>query len=247
MASCSGCQVFNIDDKLVTFCKGTDFKTYVKQAINDELFWRDIFSRWNLSDSIENKLNNKLPLHVKSEVERILPGIFETKFLQFMTYQFPAHVSKEINSQMPLYLNNNHTMQQILDTHKASLKSLLEKSVTEIMDRIVTDPKYNEVVNAHLSSIDAKGIETLKEIMDNAANQLATNNATFNSKLAEMKSKMDTEMSNLRSELSNLSELKNKMEKMEKRYKKDITNLQWIIASAIIVVPVVAYILFNFK
>ena len=231
-------QLIEVDNRLATFCTSNDFRVYVKQAINDELFLRDLFSKLNLSEMLESKLNAKVPRYVKDEVENILPRIFETKMLQYMVSQFPANVSKEINNQLPVYLNNNYQMQQILETHKSSLKILLEKTVNEIMERIVSDPRYNEVVSLHLAAIDRKGEETLREIVNKAANVIQQNQSKYQEQFDMIRSKIDNKLITLETELSKVADLKKKLGDIDDKYERKVSNLQWCVGF-LVAVPMV--------
>lgn len=243
MANCTPCQTFNFDDRIITFCKGTDFRSYVRQAINDEMWWRDIFSKYNMADTIESKLNNKLPEHVRHEIANQLPAIFQARMDNYMLHNFPTQASREINTQMTAYINNSPQMYQILESHKATLKSLLEKTVHEIMTRIVSDPAYNQVVNSHITSINDRADQTIRTIIDNAGQQIMANNATFEAELSKMKKRMDSELSALRTELTTLAALKERVERMEKYHENEISSLKWLIG-AVVVIPLTAYFIF---
>ncbi|XWV26962.1 hypothetical protein QJ857_gp0087 [Tupanvirus soda lake] len=223
----STCHI-NVNDTIVSFCQGSSFKNYVRQAINDEMFWRDLFTNMNLNNNIDNRLVTKIPDHVKRELERILPEMMRTRYLDYIVNQFPGQVSKEINNQIPNYLNNNYQMQQILDTHKSSLKQQLESTVRDILDRISNDPKYQEVVEAHLQTIDNNGTQKIKEISNNAYAQLKSIRSDFNQELDRMKNEVDTNMSELSSQLSELQNIKRDLNDLKEKQKNDINNTYWM-------------------
>ncbi|XWV25624.1 putative ORFan [Tupanvirus deep ocean] len=228
----------NVNDTIVSFCQGNSFKNYVRQAINDEMFWRDLFTNMNLNNNIDNRLTSKLPDQVKRELERILPDMMRTRYLDYIVNQFPNQVAKEINNQFPSYLNNNYQMQQILDTHKSSLKQQLESTVRDILDRISNDPKYQEVVQAHLQAIDYNGTQKIKEISDNADSQLKNIRNDFNQELYRMKNEVNSNLSNLSSQLSELQNIKNEISNIKDKQRDDINKIHWLYGGAIAVITI---------
>ena len=57
----TNCNLVNINGQIVAFCKTNDFTNYVRQSINNEMFWRDLLQRYSITDMVQSELNNKLP------------------------------------------------------------------------------------------------------------------------------------------------------------------------------------------
>jgi hypothetical protein len=220
----------NIDDQLIAFCQRENFKSYVRQAVNNELFWRDFLNKWNIDDMIDNKLNAKLPKNIKKEVQRIIPNLIEIKILQYITDKFPGQVNKEINNQIPSYLNNNYQMQEILRNHSSELNSQLEICARRILGELVKDPQYQEIMNTHLHEMERKYDNKVGEISLNAAIQISNNDKTFNDELNKMKSKVNNNLLNLKQELEKINSLNKKIDELEINdsiNKQKIGNLKW--------------------
>lgn len=217
----------DLDTKLVTFCQGSDFKSYVRQAIYDEFIWRDMLTKLNLSNTIDNKLESKIPRLAKDEVERVLPSMLETKILQYIANQFPLQVTKEMGNQMPSYLNNNHTMQKLLEEHKTYILQQLDTAVKEILTKITMDPQYHEVTKYHLDAIDTKGDNKIGEIHSKAEYQSGVNQKKFDNELQLMKQKVNKDLAELRHSLSKISELKNRLKNLEDKTSGDVSLLKW--------------------
>lgn len=219
----------SVNDRIVNFCQGTNFKTYVRQAINDELFWRDWISKLNLSETIENKLNSKLPSQVRDQVEKIIPTIIETKIMNYIIQNFPSQVAREIQTQMPVFLNNNYQMQEILKKHKDELKDELETKTREILNRVVNDPNYHEVTSYHLAAIDAKGGDKIQEIDNKASDQRRTNQHVFDEQLAKMQTKVNNDLGNLKNSLDEVKTLKYTITNMQDKHNQEMSSIKWAI------------------
>jgi hypothetical protein len=205
---------------------------YVKQVINDEFFWRDLVARLNLSNIISSELSTTLPNYVKNEVERILPSMIETKFLHYVIEKLPGHVGKEISAQMPSYLNNNTQMQQLFEHHKSSLRLQLESTVKEILDRLVNDPKYQEITNFHLAAINSRSDEKINEISRYAETQRKQQQFKFEQELHQMKLLVNQDMSELKNSLNEVQQLKLEITNVKEHYANEISNIKWIMAGA---------------
>ncbi len=217
----------NFNEKIAYYCQSNSFKRYVRQAINDEIFWRDLLNNININNNIDNRLTSKLPDQVRHQLECMLPNMMEARYLNYIINRFPNQVSKEISNQLPVYLNNNYQMQQILDAHKISLKEKLELTVREILDKISNDPKYQEVVNSHLSAIDHNAEQKLDEITSNANTQLTNIQTFFDNQMKVMKKRVDEN-------LSEFINLKKEVEQLKLEQKNDTKQLKWIIYGSIV-------------
>jgi hypothetical protein len=155
--------------------------------------------------------------------------MLETNYLNYVVGRFPGQVAKEINNQMPIYLNNNNQIQQILDTQKLSLRQQLEGTVKEILDRISNDPKYQEIINAHLTAIKHNAEQKLDKIDYNANKALIINQQIFNKEMENMKNNYENNISNLSEQLSELNKLKQEITLLKEKQRSDINKIHWII------------------
>ncbi|AYV85613.1 MAG: hypothetical protein Satyrvirus26_2 [Satyrvirus sp.] len=157
----------------------------------------------NLSDDIDNRITNKLPAQVRLQIEKNLPDMLATKFMHFITYELQPHVSKELAS----YINNNIQINLLFELHKKSLQQKLEEAVKDILDRLVADPKYHEITNAHLNAIDIKANE-----------QLSKSWQQFKNELANMKLNVDNELTSLKDSLQRVENLKKDLKNMKREF-----------------------------
>lgn len=228
------CHIINIDDQLVAFCKKDLFKSYVKKAINDELFWRDFLNKYDLNEKIDirlnEKLNDKLPSRVKSQVEKIVPDLIEKEILKYINNQFLTQITREINLQIPAYLNNHQKMNEILLLHSNKLNSQLENSARNIMEKVVNDPSYNELINIHLQNTNNKCDEIIDNITKNTDQRLKKQINNFALDLDQIKEKINIDLFKLKTSLENVNILNKKINNLEnanQELKKEISGLKW--------------------
>lgn len=163
------CEVVNINGQLVAFCQTTDFKTYVRKAVNDELFWRDILNTYSISSMVQNELNNKLPTQVKSETLLVVNKMVSEQNTKvsdqlesYTRIQIPSHVSKALQDQMTGFLNNHVQMNQILAQHSenlkqnfmqysASLDQNLRDSAARALSEVTNDPQHYALAQQHIT------------------------------------------------------------------------------------------------
>src|SRR5580704_10151818 len=98
--SCSGTTQSNIHPILIQFCQEENFKKYVRNAINDELFWRNIFQQFQLDSEVESKVKK----HTSTFKEEIRNEVRE-KLLDY-TQNLSGQIARELNNQVPTFLNN---------------------------------------------------------------------------------------------------------------------------------------------
>jgi len=160
-------KAINVNDLMLTFCMTNEFKKHVRQAINDEMFWRDILTKYNITDGvkkeIDNQLRDKMPTQVKNEAKAIINKMvndFEKtmtqKLDQCIQFGIPNSVAKALHDQITGFLNNHTQMNQIMAQHLANLNSELYASVANILHKLVNEDQYHQVSNAHMESMKVK-------------------------------------------------------------------------------------------
>lgn len=221
------------DDRMITFCKGPNFKTYVRQAINDELFWREWMNKVNLSKEIDMRIESEVPDQVKKHVKKIVPQLVEETMNSHYSSKFPNMVNKELEIQIPRYLDNSYKMGKIMDNHKEMLTNQLDTHTHQVLDRIVNDPSHQIIANAHIKAIDEKGKQKIDEISFNAKHQLCTHDTAFNKQLENMKLQVNNDLNNLSNSLAETSklrqqvtEIKNEIIQINKEQQKEISGLK---------------------
>ena len=148
--NCSHKTVY-VESEFSAFCQKEAFKQYVRNAINSELFWRDLFDKYRIESRIDTHLSDKVPKLVRDN----------------MTYTLPGLVAKQLSEQLPTFLNQNADMQRILSEHSQRLNTSLEETARKHLERIVNEDHYHEVNQAFFNAIDARADEKIRVIGQN--------------------------------------------------------------------------------
>lgn len=185
----------NINGHIVAFCKTQDFKTYVRSAINDEMFWRDLFQKYNVQSAVRDELNNILPGKVKSEADKIVRKQVKEQLDNYTQFQIPCHVAKGLSEQITGFLNNNVQMNQIVVQHSQELNQQLYDNASQILSKVVNEEQYHEVTNLHISVMKQKYDNKLKSIEDSAQRQLNRQDLYFGQKLTSIENQVNEKLS----------------------------------------------------
>lgn len=197
------------------FFLSSEFKSLVRQAINDELFIRDILQTYNFSSKIDNELSKKIPEKIKKNINVTIPKMVESHINSYVMEKMPNFVLKEIKSQLTDYLNNNTQMQQILSSHTEYLNAHLNVVANEILNKLVNDPNYQRMTNTHLDAMDKIYLNKVDEISRNSSIQLQTIDKKCNDEIDKMKKSYTNTVSELQSSLSKVDKLNKKIDKLE--------------------------------
>lgn len=175
---------------LVNFCQKEDFKGYVRQAINDEFFWRQLLDSHRVNTQISSYLANNIPSEVRKHLDYVLPGL----------------ISKEILTQLPVVVSNNFQMQKILEEHQSDLEQALEEAARLILNRVVNDPQYHEVNQAYFEAFKARGQKQIHEFNQQAQDLIE-----------ELKTNCQRELQELKAGLDNLTQYQERTANLERQ------------------------------
>jgi hypothetical protein len=172
------------------------FKREVRNAVNDQLFWSDMinnhFRRNNLNKKVDDRILEKLPSAVKSNLDNQLPGL----------------IALQMNKQLPNWLENNRRMQNILDTQLTKV----EKRINEITDRRVKEvlSKNEDIIGNNLRDIhNQKFIAQMNEMKQESRAQM-------NSLESSVKSNVNTTIVSLRSKTDEVLKLRKDIKGMQR-------------------------------
>lgn len=205
---------------ITNFCKEDAFKRYVKDAINTELFWRDIL-QGNFGNNIDTKIDNKVS-NFKNKIENSVRDIIDKKIESYTIKELPTNVANEVEKQvgrqlpnsLTNYLNNNSDMKRILELQITNLTTVLYNSAKETLDRLTNEPQYHEITNSHMNNI-------IKRCNDSADFQLLQNTNNFNAQLSHQTNifngTMTTIIDNSNKSLDKFEAFNRKADIMEKR------------------------------
>ncbi len=214
--STQSCKLVNINGELVAFCQTSDFKNYVRNAVNNEMFWRTLLDTWRIDSKIKDEVNNQL-LNTnkvrdiaKSEAQKVTDKLVKDQLTNYTLIQIPSHVSKALSEQISGFLNNNSQMNQILTQHSQNQNQLLYNSATETLNKVVNEPQYHIVTNSHIDAMNQRFNESLQCIDKKASCELLKHENTFINRLKEFNQKVSNE-------IQTLVETKNLVSNMDKQ------------------------------
>jgi len=142
---------------LVKFCEEDKFKRYVRDALNDKLFWRDILQTYQISSQVTTQVSELVPSIVKSETKDLKHNI--NKSVKEKIETLPAVILKELHTQIPTYLTNNAQMQQILSGHSQQLNTVLYDTAQQTLNRLTNEEQYHMVTNSHIANMTQRFID----------------------------------------------------------------------------------------
>lgn len=213
---------FNLGGDSITFYTDTRFKTYVRQAIEEQSYWNNLVSKINISHQIDEKLKYDLPDKVNSEMERKLPNMLDNKMNYYYLTILPTQVANQLDTQITKYVNNNFQFQNILEKHKSDLNQQLEIGAKKILTEVVDDPNYHKITTEHLNAIDKKGEQKITQISKTAENKFTSIDEKFNDNIKNMKHDVENTLSSLKQSLNSVARL----EKEVQTLKNDVASLK---------------------
>lgn len=228
----------------IIYCSSDDVKKLIKDTVNDKLLLNNIIQQLSLSDLVRQELNSKLPNQekaIKDKVKVLVNEIVSKKLEDFRRDQIPLCVAKEITKEITNFLSNNIQILQITEYHTKQLDLKLSQTANDILNRLVNEPQYQMVTNAHLDSITLKCDNELLKVQSDCNKQLSDNYLKFNNQLSDLKRVNDKELSDLKDGLKQLNELSNyriSTSQTIKTLQNKINTLEWCVSclSGILVV-----------
>jgi len=175
------------EDEMIGFCRRSTFKQYVREAINDELFWKQIFNDMRINNQVDTALSDKVPERVRN----------------YLTDYLPAKVTQEIMHQLPNVVSNNYQMQQLFQTHKEQLKSALDSAASTILAKIVDEDQYHEVNRAYFVAFNNRADKTIDLYKERAQRAIT-----------EMQTKCDRDLKDLHTQLVRFQTLQNRVDSL---------------------------------
>jgi ABC-type antimicrobial peptide transport system permease subunit len=161
---------------LVQICKEELFKRsiedYVKNLVNNQMFWQNIFSQMDLNSKITNKINEGLP-GIKRDCEEIVKNklkLFKTEFPQIVTKEITNQLPGLMANQLTSYLNNNQQMINILNIHASHLEGLFYESAKKILNMLVHEEQYQMITSSHLNAMAVIYNDKMKEQLEKQQN-----------------------------------------------------------------------------
>lgn len=164
-------------------------------------FWKKLYDDLELNSKF-----NDLEDRVYNEVESKLFN-FERNHRTDIDDRVPSAVAKEINTQMPSYLNQNSHMQSILNDHARFLQDSLYQTGSAYLTKLTSDPHYHVINQQYFDSFNNKGdkeIAKKKEEFDQAMNDkmhTLEDNLKLVTQLISENERLETQIKELESNL----------------------------------------------
>jgi hypothetical protein len=234
----------NLNNALVSFCQQEQFKKAVRDAVNNELFWREVLKSM-LGNNIETKIDNKLSDfkdRLKDTTSKLVDDLVKSYTKNKLPKTVATEVKDQLDKQITTYLNNNPQMIQLLSAHAKVLEETLYQSAKDTLDRLTNEEQYHSVTTSHLQNMTARCELTMN-------NQLSTNIYKFNDQLKCQQQDFDKTIVYMNDKTNKTLENFNNFNDRAKMLEKKIEDLQtWsTIQSVIIGVVGIGFVLYNFK
>lgn len=177
----------------------TMVKSIVKESVNDELFWSQLFESIRIQDKVNNEINKRVPKAIESKLDTMLPKKVTSCVLEIL----------------PSFLHQNKEIANILNEHADRLNKDLEVQGSQILKKIVSDPQYHEINRRYFETFQQNTSDAIHDFKGQG--KLAINDVknTADKQLAELReglrllgetntkvTHLETEVSNLKSQLT---------------------------------------------
>lgn len=242
-ATSTTCTLVVVKDEILSFSQTDKFRKAVRTAVNDEMFWRDIINRLCIGTTVQSELDSRVPPLVQNEARRVVNDMVTDKLNNYTKFQIPAHVAKELLTQITNFLANHIEMNKILTSHSETMKQELLKVATDTLNKLVNESEYQVVTNAHLQAVDQKCDGILSKVHTACNQQLTTNSQAFTSQLTLMQQANNVEVDKLKDKTNQVDRLTGKLTNLER----EISSLRWLFGSATTVLSIVVLGLFYMK
>ena len=170
---------------------------------------------------LESKVNSRVDIKVKEKMKNVKSAneknVREMKELvpREIRAQITDAVANEIQKQLPVYLNSNYQMQEILRTHIEKVTRELDASVRNHVHKIVNEDQYHIVNDAFFKAANSRVDSAIAEANVSFVATANYQRDCIDGFKSEIKKDCDSTMDELRDGVKQLRDCKNRMSKME--------------------------------
>lgn len=132
-------------------------------------------------------ISHEIKKQVKSNGEKNITRITD-KLLNLVSSEIDKQLPGKISNspQLNTIINNNlQRMESIYKNNEQQLVNNLSVKSTEIIEDIVSDDKYTQIIDPHITAINNKGNDAINNIDNKAAKRLNMLESQLNSKINE--------------------------------------------------------------
>lgn len=228
----------DIQTYLINFCREEAFKKYVRESINNELFFQNLCRDYKLDSKIEAKVKEQILL-IKQDLDKLVKKKLKELLPKSVTHELNTQLPNQLLTQLPIYLNNNYQMKQILDNHSYQLNEHLSNLTKQTLDRITNEEQYQMVTASHLNNMALRYNESVANQLQEQNNKFnentLANTRTFNATLKNIEQSANSSLSNFNEfnakaniMSSEIDRLNKKLSELQKSRDKTDTFLQLI-------------------
>ncbi len=216
---------------LNNFCREEAFKKFVKDSISSEIFLNNLCQSYNLDSKIRAKVEEEIKnfkQNIESSTNKLVKSTLKEKLPLNVTGELINQLPKQLTEQLPIYLNNNHQMNKILDVHSEQLKTDLEvlrnelyNSSKKAIDILMNEEQYQFVTASHLNNMALRyNAEVERQLQENTAkfNENAqTNTLKFNETLEYVKQQTNSSLSKFENFNNQVNTINSQLLRMEEK------------------------------
>ncbi len=135
-----------------------ELETLLIRIVSRNTVRDQLMDKYYIKSIVSDKLNKDLPDLIGSRVDQLVPG----------------HVSSEINKQLPNFLENSRQMQDILQRHSQNLNQKLESSARDTLIHIVDEDQYHQVNEIYFNAFRNRGDTEVNKMWTKCNHKLET-------------------------------------------------------------------------
>jgi uncharacterized protein (DUF2267 family) len=147
----------------INFLNSETFRARVRTIVGEDEYLKTLISSLRIELRIRDEVESKMK-ETKEGLDRL-----EQRVKDEIGRTIRDRVAGQISQQLPAYLDQNATMQGLLNGHKDRMEATLETKAREILKRIVEDPNYHEVNQAYFAAFKQDGDQAIIQIRASAA------------------------------------------------------------------------------
>ena len=145
------------------FLNSDGFRARVRTIVGEDECLKSLISSLRIEIRIRDEVESKMK-ETKDGLDRL-----EQRVKDEIGRTIRDRVAGQIAQQLPAYLDQNTTMQGLLNGHKDRMEATLETKAREILKRIVEDPNYHTVNQAYFDAFKHDGDNAIIQIKASAA------------------------------------------------------------------------------
>lgn len=203
-----GCTTCTIDNlTFARYCRTDDFRRYVRDAVKNELFWKEFSDQFKISAQVQNE--------TQLQVNNLVPNVARAEVTKELNLRLPNAVVAELGRHVPNYLDNNYQMQEILKNHSVKLNQDLEKTARTHLEKISAEDQYHEITKTYTDAITTKGNDAISAFNQNNKSAIDTFNTLSAAKIFELKTRYNSEFETFQTQINKVEALEKKVAKLE--------------------------------